>query len=124
MEENNERVMAEHTHLDNKDHIEHANGTLLVLVEKCKYAHEDLSIRPFIMIQTAGNPGDETEINSIHLVMLDLDGIRIRQQTKLKFLNQPNRSSYGQILEKIGLTASSPLTLSRKNSHQNHLIYK
>lgn len=76
------------------------------------------------MVNTAGNSGDETKINSIHLVMLNLDKMKIEEQTKLKFLDQLSKGSYGQILEKICLTESSPLTVFRKNSKKEHLIYK
>lgn len=33
--------MEDHTHLDSKDYTEHSNDTLIVLVEKCKYIHDD-----------------------------------------------------------------------------------
>lgn len=66
-------------HIDRRDHVKYADDTLIIIGEKVIYAHDDFSIRPFIMIDTVGNPGDETKVESIHLVMLDLDGIKIRQ---------------------------------------------
>lgn len=46
---------------------------LFVLQEKTVYAHDDKSVRPFIMIDTAGPYLSETEVRKIWLTFVDID---------------------------------------------------
>ena len=67
----------EHEHFEDKDFNNWTTRALLVLQEKTCYAHDDKSVRPFIMIETAGPYLNESEIKRVWLAFINIEKIEI-----------------------------------------------
>jgi hypothetical protein len=74
------------------------------------YAHDDKSVRPFILVDTAGPYLSETDVKKIWLGFIDVDKVECIHYTELKFRFPANKASWLTATESFQFTASSPVT--------------
>ena len=89
------------------------SNSLFVLQEKCVYAHDDKSVRPFLFVETAGPYLNESDFKRIWLAFVNVDGIECIHSEELFFKFPPSKASWLTATESFMFAMSSPLTQSK-----------
>lgn len=66
-------------------------------------------MRPFIMVHTAGNIRDVTQVTKLWLAFIDLDDDLVVHQEELNFKFAPQKGSHGSLCTDFQLASSSEL---------------
>lgn len=89
--------------------------SLFILQQKTVFAHDDKSVRPFLVIDTAGPYLNESDVRKIWLAFIDIDSMEMISYTQLFFKFPPGKLSWLTASEALQFTMSSPLTQSRED---------
>ena len=105
----------------------YTSSSLFVLQQKTVYAHDDKSVRPFLLIDTAGPYLSDTDMKKLWLAFIDVENMECIQYTEVNFKFPPSQVSWLSATEALQFTMSSPLTQSREDgklvySQNYHLL--
>ena len=127
MKDENGNPARKATHFTDKEFNNFTSVSLLILQAKTVYAHDDSSVRPFLMIDTAGPYQNESEVKKIWFAFIDIDNMECVHYTPLEFKFAPEKASWLSATEILQFTMSSPMTTSTKDgqivySQNYHLL--
>ena len=88
----------------------YTSSSLFVLQQKTVYAHDDKSVRPFLLIDTAGPYLSDTDMKKLWLAFIDVENMECIQYTEVNFKFPPSQVSWLSATEALQFTMSSPLT--------------
>ena len=82
------------THFTDADFNLWTTKGLFLLQEKTAYAHDDRSVRPFICVKHSGPYLNETDVQRVWILFVDLESMESIHSLDLKFEFPPEKVSW------------------------------
>ena len=101
------------THFADADFNLWTTKALFLLQEKTAYTHDDRSVRPFICVKHSGPYLNETDVQRVWILFVDLETMESIHSFELKFEFQTEKASWLSCSDYFQFAQSSPTTFMK-----------